>query len=277
MNASRPPPTSTTAWSSSRVEVRVPERGQEAARDRDRRSCGRRCRGRAGSRSCPSSGSGQLRRERRRRASEDIVFPERDVHEVPEDVEQRDVRLLDAVDAEARHHEAVIGAASASGRRPCPRRRWSAAPSSRARSSAVDEIRRLAAGAERQRHVAGRAPAARSWSAKTLAKSRSLPMAVSSAASAGQRDRRQRPALLDDRVDELDRHVLRVAGAAAVAHDVEPPARSNARRHRPGERLDTIRLRPEELLLDVGALARLAEDGVFHGTATGSPRCRPYA
>ena len=74
---------------------------------------------------------------------------------------------------------------------------------------------------------------------------------------------------------ELHRHVLRVGSAAAVAHHVEAPAALERRRHRPGERLDAVRFGAEELLLDVGALASLAEDGLFHGTATGSPRCRP--
>jgi hypothetical protein len=74
---------------------------------------------------------------------------------------------------------------------------------------------------------------------------------------------------------ELHRYMLRVGRPAAVAHHVEPAAALKRGRHRARERLDAVRLGPEELLLDVGALARLAKDGVFHGTATGSPRCRP--
>src|SRR5689334_7114198 len=41
-------------------------------------------------------------------ASEDIVGPERDVHQIPHDVIERHVGLLDTVDAERRHHERVV-------------------------------------------------------------------------------------------------------------------------------------------------------------------------
>jgi hypothetical protein len=77
-------------------------------------------------------------------------------------------------------------------------------------------------------------------------------------------------------VAELHGDVLGVGGAAAVAHDVEPPAALEGGGHRPRQRLDPVGLGAEELLLDVGALARLAEDGVLHRTETGSPRWRPY-
>src|SRR5262249_5475430 len=40
--------------------------------------------------------------------SEDIVFSERDVHEIPQEMEERRVRLLDAVDRPRRDDEAVI-------------------------------------------------------------------------------------------------------------------------------------------------------------------------
>ena len=54
-------------------------------------------------------------------------------------------------------------------------------------------------------------PSTRSCSAKTWAKSRSLPIAVSSAGSAASASAGSARALLDDRVDELDGDVLRVA------------------------------------------------------------------
>ena len=98
---------------------------------------------------------------------------------------------------------------------------------------------------------------------------------MTSAWSAGERERRQRPALLDDRVKELDGHVLRVGGAPAIAHAVEPPAAREALRHDADQRLDSIRLGAEELLLDLRALARLAEDGLLHGFTFAW--CRPYA
>ena len=92
---------------------------------------------------------------------------------------------------------------------------------------------------------------------------------MSSAWSAVERQGRQRPALLDDRVKELDGHVLRVGGAPAVAH-----ARTGARRAQKRsamartQRLDPAGLAAEELLLDLAALARLAQDGLLHRIAS---------
>ena len=57
-----------------------------------------------------------------------------------------------------------------------------------------------------------------SCSTKTCEKSLSLPIAVSSARVGGQRRGGQRAPLLDDRMQELDGDVLRVARRAAVAH-----------------------------------------------------------
>ena len=111
-------------------------------------------------------------------------------------------------------------------------------------------------------------PAARAGATKTREKSGSLPIAVSSAvsvvpsAAAG-----QGAPLLDDRVHELDRDVLRVAGRAAVAHHVQsrPPA-CEALGHRPGAAPRARRRAPRRSALQLGALARLAEDGVLHAT-----------
>src|SRR5882762_4699529 len=97
-------------------------------------------------RSPPASGSGQL-------ASNDIGFTERDVDEIPHDVIERDLGLLDAMDAEGRHDERVLGQA----RQPAAvlaRERDGQQPELARDLEAVHEVRRLAARAERQRHVA---------------------------------------------------------------------------------------------------------------------------
>src|SRR5205085_3274772 len=43
--------------------------------------------------------------------SDDIILTERHVHQIPHDVIEGDVRLLDAMDAERRHDEGVLGQA----------------------------------------------------------------------------------------------------------------------------------------------------------------------
>jgi hypothetical protein len=139
---------------------------------------------------------------------------------------------------------------------------------------AVHEVRRLPARAEGEGHVARTGQRAELVAEDpgevTVVGDRREERGVG-----GQRDRGQTTALLDDRVAELHGHVLGVGGAAAVAHDVESATALEGDGHRARERLDPVRLDAEEPLLDVGALARLAEDGVLHGTDTGSPRWRP--
>ncbi len=43
-------------------------------------------------------------RRRRRSCSQDVLLPERDVHHLPQEVDQRGARLLGAVNAERLHH-----------------------------------------------------------------------------------------------------------------------------------------------------------------------------
>ena len=90
-----------------------------------------------------------------------------------------------------------------------------------------------------------------------------------------ERHGRQRLSLLDDGVEELDRHVLGIGGASAIAHHIEPAPALKARGHLPSKRFNSIGLSPEELLFDFRALASLAQDGLFHGAT--SSRWRPYA
>ena len=62
--------------------------------------------------------------------------------------------------------------------------------------------------------------------------------------------------------------MLGVGRTPAVPHDVETPAARKAHGHGPHQRLDAIGLRPEELLLDVAAFARLTEDSLLHRMAS---------
>ena len=66
---------------------------------------------------------------------------------------------------------------------------------------------------------------------------------------------------------ELERDMLGIRGAAPVAHDVEAATAREARGHDPHQCLDTVGLRPEELLLDVAAFAGLAQDRLLHRMA----------
>jgi hypothetical protein len=79
-----------------------------------------------------------------------------------------------------------------------------------------------------------------------------------------QRAGRQRAALLDDRMRELDGHVHRVAGRAAVAHHVEAAAPAKPRRERLRGGLEPLRARREEAGRELGGLGDLAQDGVLH-------------
>src|SRR4030095_9732262 len=56
-----------------------------------------------------ASGAGQLSAKLVGSPLDDIVLPHGDVNQVPDDVVQRDVSLLDPVNAERRHDEAVLG------------------------------------------------------------------------------------------------------------------------------------------------------------------------
>src|SRR5438105_3337035 len=138
----------------------------------------------------------------------------------------------------------------------------------------VHEVRRLAARAERQRHVITAAEQTK-LVAEDLGEVAVVRDRREQRGVGGQRERRQRAPLLEDRVAELHRHVLGVGGAAAVAHDVEPAAALEGRRHRARQGLDALGLHAEECLLDRSTLARLAEDRLLHGAA--ASRCRPYA
>src|SRR5437764_10242207 len=98
VKARRTPLISTTAWSSSFSSTSLRNAGRKHRASSSAvifppLPCPSRIR------SPPASGRGQL---------ENIVFPEGDVHQVPHDVIERDVRLLDAMDAERRHHEGVL-------------------------------------------------------------------------------------------------------------------------------------------------------------------------
>src|SRR5438477_8009673 len=205
--------------------------------------------------------------------SDDIGLTERHVHQIPHDVIEGDVRLLDAMDAERRHDEGVLGQA----RQPpavLARERDGQQPELARDLEAVHEIRRLAAGAERQRHVITAAEQTK-LVAEDLGEVAVVRDRREQRGVGGQRERRQRAPLFEDRVAELHRHVLGVGGAAAVAHDVEPAAALEGRRHRARQGLDALGLHAEECLLDRSTLARLAEDRLFHGAA--ASRCRPYA
>src|SRR5688572_14210267 len=103
-------------------------------------------------RSEPDNGSGQLS-ARPAIASDDIVFSERDMHEVPHDVIEGDVGLLDTMDAERWDDERMAGK---SGQPPAVLAREGDRhqPEVPCHLERMDEVGRLAARTERERHVA---------------------------------------------------------------------------------------------------------------------------
>ncbi len=77
--------------------------------------------------------------------------------------------------------------------------------------------------------------------------------------------------LLEDRMHELDRDVLGVARAAAVAEHEQPATLRERIGHRPGAPLDRGGVLGEERLDQHGALVRLASRGsgeVRHGACS---------
>src|SRR5690606_34273550 len=93
----------------------------------------------------------------------------------------------------------------------------------------------------------------------------------------GEGDRGKRPALLDDGMGELHRHVRRIAGRAAVAHGVKDAARAEALRHRADAALEKIGVIFEKREGGPRALLGLAQDGLLHGVAlVRTSRWRPY-
>src|SRR5215470_6590732 len=219
------------------------------------------------------SGNGQLS-DRPALTSDDIRLTEYDVNQVPDDMIESDVRLLDPVDAERRNDEGVIGE-----RREAPAILSCEGNSHQTELSChlerMHEVRRLTARTQRQRHIA-----APGMSPQLIAEDLREVTVVRDGGEEGivgrQRDGRQRSALLDNGVAELHRDVLGVGGAPAVAHDVEPASALECRRHRACERFDAIGFCAEERLFHLGALARLSQDRVLHGAVVAS-RCRPYA
>src|SRR5499427_1680445 len=211
VNATRAPSTRRTAWSSclSRYGLAKAGRKHRAIRSADILPP---LPWPSSTRSASVNGTGHARARPARRASaesasDDILGPERHVHQVPHDVVQRDVRLLDPVDAERGHDEAAVrevGESPAVLAREGDREQ----PELAGRLDRADQVRRVAARAEQEGHVAvprqhaelvgedgGKVAVVRDRGDQGLV--------------GGERERRQRPPLLDDRVEELDRDVLR--------------------------------------------------------------------
>ena len=93
-----------------------------------------------------------------------------------------------------------------------------------------------------------------------------------------ERQRRQRPPLLDDGMLELHGHVLCVTGRSAVSHRPEASAFTKASGHLPHARLEPARVALEERGRDPRRFGRLAEDALSHPPFAVRPagsRCRP--
>src|SRR5262250_682766 len=199
-------------------------------------------------------GAGQLRAKLPGPSLDDIVFPQGHVHQVPHDVVERHVRLLDAVNAEGGHDEAVLNevgesAAVLAGEGDGEEAQLTCG------LERLDEVGRLAARAHGQRHVAWASEDAQ-LVGEHLGKIAIVGDGGEQGRIGGQRHGRQGLPLLDDGMEELDGNVLGIRRAPAVAHLVEASALREASGHGPDQRLDAIGLCPEELLLDVAALAR---------------------
>src|SRR5262245_34897161 len=204
---------------------------------------------------------------------EDIVGSQRDVHEIPEQVQQQGVRLLDAMDRPGPDREAVVAElrhATAVAPREAHRQQAELArPLERTR-----DVRRRAGRGESERDVdrtrdQGQLIGEHAREVAVVADGRERGRVD------GQRLGGQGAPLLDDRMHELHRHVLGVARRAAVAHHPERRASPETLRHVAHAALERLGVLLHEGELGVGALARLAEDGVPHAAGSGE-RWRPY-
>src|SRR4029453_8572508 len=142
-----------------------------------------------------------------------------DVNQIPENVKQSDVTFLNAVNAEAWHGKTILGnlaqpAAVLTGKRDGQE------PFLARRLQRINQIGRLPAGRNCQGHVARFGP-----ESKLVDKNLRIVLVVGDCGQhrylAYQIARRQSPALVYNGMDEFHRHMLRVTGAAAIAHDPE--------------------------------------------------------
>src|SRR5580765_4979042 len=158
------------------------------------------------------------------KTSDDIVFSQRDVNEIPGDVDERRMNFLDSMNTVGRHYEAVI-----SHFREPPavfaEPRYGEDFSLPRRFQCVDEVGRFATGAHSQCHVAG------------LAKQFELidedARVIQVVAHRGhradvghQRNDGERFSLFDYGMGELDAEMKRITQAAAIAHDKQLFARA---------------------------------------------------
>src|SRR5579871_619020 len=194
-------------------------------------------------------------------ALDDVLLAHGHVRQVPQNVQQRHVRLLDAMNAEAGHREAVI-------------RDFGQPPAILARKrdrqqafvacclQRVNQVGRLPAGRDRQRHVVLFAPeldlvdedAREILVVGDRRHHRNL---------ADQIERGKRAPLLNDGVNELDGDMLGVAGAAAVAHHPQPPAARKTLRHLLAQLTDLVRVMLEEFALNLYRFLALTHDLVM--------------
>ena len=137
--------------------------------------------------------------------------------QIPEDVQQRLVRFLNAVDAEAGH---VKQKSQSSGIRPPsrPEKPTVSMPISRAACKARLTLADLPL-VEMPSAMSPARPSIRNCCDEGTGEILVVADGGEHGRVGGQRHRRQGRPLLDDRVHELDGNVGRVAGAAAVAHD----------------------------------------------------------
>ena len=243
-----------------RAEERAAERGQEhlshevareppaaAVREHDRSGVRARARGHA-------SNAAARRRDH-------VLLPAREVHEIPEHVEQSLVRLLDAMDAEAPDDEHVVadlGELAAVATREAD----GEGPELARGAQRADDIGALSARREADHDVAApreqrERPREREREVVVVADRRDERRVVR------ERRRGDRRALLERRVRELDGDVRGVARAAPVAEREEAASRVERARHRLGAGGDALGVarRRTPLSASRGALAGHAQRG----------------
>src|SRR2546422_749488 len=207
--------------------------------------------------------SGLRRGTRRRGAPVGLLFAKQClVNELAEDVPERDVRLLDAGDYFGRDDEAMIHEAGELAAGPAgPAHRHE--PLRLRRLHALQDVRGIAASADRDRHVAG------------TAQRLDLPgedfgevVVVGDASEfrlvRRQRDSRQRRPLAPVAPDEFGRDVRGIHGTAAVAEQEHLAALAERLDEQVGELLDAVGVLRDELQLRLGTLFKPAADLGLH-------------
>src|SRR6185437_451825 len=190
--------------------------------------------------------------------SNDIVFSQRNMDQVPRDVHERGMDFLNPVNAIGRHNERIIGEfrePPAVFSNPRDREQLPFAGG----FHRINQVRRFSARAHRQRHVSR----LREQFELVHEHARIILVVADGRHRADIRhqwNHRKRLALFNDRMRELNAKMQRVTQTAAIAHDEQFFSRCKTFRHVPRHGLNLSGIFGEKFLLHLDTLAAFAKD-----------------